>query len=106
MAVKKINGSEQITVQTGVPINQASVSLTAQAAALAGQSIIASLPASGMYRVSWAAKVTQAATTSSALGGANGFQVIYTDATDSTAAVTSPAVAGAPTGNVLTTQWS
>jgi hypothetical protein len=106
MAVKTINGGEQIAIQTGVPLTENTVTLVTQSAALAGTSVLASLPVSGLYQVLWVAKVTQAATTSSVLGGANGFQVIYTDATDSTASVTSPTVSGGPTGNVLTTQWS
>ena len=32
-----------------------------------------------MYRISWVATVTQAATVSSTLGGTNGFQILYTD---------------------------
>ncbi len=98
--------NSQTTVGNGVPGEIATVDLTAQSAALSAKSILASLPASGMYRVTWVAKVTTAATTSSTLGGSTGFQVIYTDADDSTASVTSPSVSGGPTGNALTTQWS
>ena len=72
----------------------ASFDATVQAAAISGQSLIASLPYSGRYRVSWYAVVTQAATTNSTLGGANGFQVVYTDV-DTNASATSPAQ-GAP----------
>jgi hypothetical protein len=66
-----------------------------QSAAITAQSLSASLPYSGAYRVSWYAVVTQAATTNSTLGGSTGFQLVYTD-TDTNASATSPA-AGAPT---------
>ena len=58
----------------------AAVDLTAQTAAIAATTLYA-VPASGvgMYRVSYSAKVTTVATTSSMLGGATGFQVKYTD---------------------------
>lgn len=61
------------------PITVATVDLTAQAAAISATTMYA-VPSSGagMYRVSWVATVTQAATTSSTLGGAGGFQVLHT----------------------------
>lgn len=66
-----------------------------QSAAISTQSLSASLPYSGRYRVTWYSVITQAATTSSTLGGTNGFQCVYTDV-DTNASATSPA-AGAPT---------
>jgi hypothetical protein len=45
-----------------------------------------------MFRISWIAKVTTVGSVSSVLGGANGFQVKYTDADDSVV-VTSGALA-------------
>jgi hypothetical protein len=42
----------------------------------------------GLYRINFNAGVTRAATTSSVLGGTNGFQVTYTDPTDSVARTT------------------
>jgi hypothetical protein len=45
-----------------------------------------------MYRISWSAKVTRASSTGSALGGGNGFQIIYTDADDSVVVTTPPSV--------------
>lgn len=77
-------------VSNGLPSEIAKVDLTAQGAAIAATNLIASAPASGMYRVSWVAKVTQAAATpaTSVLGGTNGFQITYTDANDSVVIVT------------------
>jgi hypothetical protein len=67
----------------------ASADLALQSAAI-GATTVYTAPASGQYRVSWNAKVTTADGTSSTLGGANGFQVTYTDADDSVV-VTTPA---------------
>ena len=79
------------TVSGGVPAEYATVDLTAQGAAIAATTTYA-VPATGagMYRISFVAKVTQVATTSSTLGGANGFQVLYTDKDDAVV-VTTPA---------------
>jgi len=57
------------TVANGVPSELAQINLTAQAAAIATATLYA-VPASsaGPYRISWTAKVTRAATTSSVLG--------------------------------------
>jgi hypothetical protein len=54
--------------------------LTAQSAAIAATTIFA-VPSTGagLYRVSWVATVTQAATTQSILGGTFGFQTKYTN---------------------------
>lgn len=62
---------------------KASVDLINQAAAIAATTLYAVPASGGMYRVSWVSSVTTAATTSSALGGVNGFQIKYTDADDS-----------------------
>ena len=79
------------TVGGGIAAEYATADLTAQGAAIAATTIYA-VPASGAgtYRISFAAKVTQAATTSCILGGTNGFQIVYTDADDSVV-VTTPA---------------
>jgi hypothetical protein len=74
----------------GVPIGIANVNLTAQSAAITATNLIASAPQTGMYRISWSADITTAATTSSVLGGTNGFQVGYTSPTDSVAKLTVP----------------
>lgn len=68
------------TVSGGHPAEYATVDLTGQVAAITATTAYA-VPAAGvgMYRVSFVAKVTTAATTSSVLGGTSGFQVVYTD---------------------------
>ena len=66
----------------------ATVNLTAQSAAIAATNLVASLPASGMYRISWSADITTASDISSVLGGTAGFQVGYTSPTDSVAKLT------------------
>ena len=87
------------TVSNGVPSEYATVDLTAQGAAITATTLYA-VPAAGagMYRISWVAAVTTAATTSSTLGGTNGFQIVYTDADDSVVKTT-PAP-GAPSAGV------
>lgn len=79
----------------------ASVNLTAQAAAIAATTAYA-VPANGagVYRISYVAKVTTAAGTSSILGGTTGFQVKYTDADDSVVITTAASI----TINLNTTQ--
>ena len=77
----------------------AQANLTGQTAAIAATTIYTPA-AAGLFRVSYAAKVTTPATTSSILGGANGFQVIYTDNDDSVV-VTTPA---GPTSALNSTQ--
>jgi hypothetical protein len=90
------------------PIYVAS-NLTAQSAAIAATTIYA-VPAAGagMYRVSWDATVTTAATTSSILGGANAFQVKYTDNDDAVVKTSAPTTTTANTsaGNTTGTQVS
>ncbi len=85
------------TVSNGVPAEYAKVDLTGQGAAITATTLYA-VPATGagMYQISWVAKVTQAATTSSVLGGTNGFQIVYTDADDSV-------VTTAPIGSMIFT---
>lgn len=81
------------TVSNGVPSEYATVDLIAQTAAI-GATTAYAVPATGagMYRVSWVATVTTAASVSSVLGGATGFQVRYTDADDSVVKTTDPAI--------------
>lgn len=64
--------------------------LTAQAAAIAATTVFA-IPSSGagMYRITWAATVTQAATTQSILGGSLGFQIKFTNGNGDTVVKTS-----------------
>jgi hypothetical protein len=81
------------TVSNGIPSEIATVDLTAQSAAIAATTLYA-VPAAGvgMYRIAWVAKVTTAATSSSTLGGTNGFQITYTDSTDSVVVTTAASV--------------
>jgi hypothetical protein len=74
-------------VSNGLPAEYATADLTAQSAAK-GVTTLLNTSFAGMYRVSWVAKVTRAATTSSVLGGTSGFQVTYTDQDDSVVVVT------------------
>jgi hypothetical protein len=70
------------TVSNGVPSELAKSDLTAQSAAITATTLYATT-ATGMYRVSWSATITTASDGSSVLGGAGGFQVLYTSPTDS-----------------------
>jgi hypothetical protein len=78
-------------VGDGMPYEVALSDLTAQGAAI-GATTIYAVPASGagMYRVSWVATVTRAATTSCVLGGTTGFTLKYTDADDSVVKTENP----------------
>jgi len=103
----KYNGTA--TVRNGQPAEYASSDLTAQSAAITATTLL-SAPQTGAYRVSWSATITTVDLVSSVLGGANGFQVIYTSPTDSVvkttvtgASVTSAAnTTGTATSGVLT----
>jgi|SRR6266850_749704 len=105
MATKKINSAEQITIQTGVPINQASVDLTAQTAAITTTTLFA-IVVSGQYLLNWDAKVTTAAGTSSTLGA---LTIVYTDPDTVVQTITAAAqiaagtIATTSTGNTTTT---
>lgn len=86
---KKVTEYNNITlVQDGLPHAVAEVNLTGQTAAIAATTIYTA-PADGKYLLVWTAKVTTAATTSSALGP---FQYKFTEADDSQ-------VVTAPPGN-------
>jgi hypothetical protein len=78
-------------VTTTHPQVVATVDLTGQTAAI-GSTLLYAIPAgqAGMYRVSWVATVTTAATTSCILGGTNGLQLIYTGADDSVVKTSNP----------------
>lgn len=84
------------TVSQGQPAEYATVDLTAQTAAITATTLYA-VPAggAGMYRISWSATITTAASVSSVLGGTNGFQILYTSPTDSVVKTT-------VTGNSIT----
>lgn len=97
------------TVGQGIPSVVAVANLTAQGAAITATTIYA-VPAigAGFYRVSWVATVTRAATTSSVLGGTNGFRLTYTDADDSVVKTSAPTTISHQTsaGNTTATQVS
>lgn len=89
------------TVGNGVPVERATVDLTAQGAAI-GATTIYPVPAAkaGMYRVCYVAKVTTADGVSSTLGGGTGFEIVYTDQDDSVVITT----AAGPVSALDTTQ--
>lgn len=97
------------TVASGVPPIYAQANLTAQGAAI-GATTLYTVPVggAGQYRICFNAKVTRAATTSSVLGGTNGFQVVYTDQDDSVVVTTPVSVFNSSTANLAlnTTQAS
>lgn len=93
-----INGAGGLfTTYNGIPCfsncfpTQYAVSDAGTQSAALGSTLLYTVPSTGQgrYKICYTMKVTVAATTSSLLGGAGGFQVIYTDADDSSA-VTSP----------------
>jgi hypothetical protein len=86
------------TVGNGVPSEVASVALTLQSAAKVTTTLYA-VPASGagQYRVSWNAKVTRAATTSSTLGA---LTITYTDPDGVVITTTMPGTGVNPTTGI------
>lgn len=90
---------------SGTDLIQGSITLTAQGAAIP-PTVLFTPPTGrgGQYQISYTAKVTQVATTSSSLGGANGFQVSYADMNDLQELLTPPTPVNA--GNALSTQIS
>lgn len=76
-------------VSQGIPSEIVTVDLTAQSAAI-GATVLISAPRTGMYRISWSATITTVDGAASVLGGANGFQIIYTSPTDSVVKTTVP----------------
>lgn len=87
------------TVKNGVPAEYGKTDLPGQVAAI-GATTLYAVPADGLYRVTYAAKITTVASVSSVLGGANGFQVVYTDADDAVVVTTGVG----PINNLNTTQ--
>lgn len=81
--------------------------LTAQSAAIAATTIYA-VPSTGQgrYRISWVATITTAASTSSVLGGAGGFQSIFTSPTDSVVKTENPTNITSSAGNTTATTVS
>jgi len=93
------------TEGNGVPAIYKTTALTSQSAAI-GSTLLYAVPLSsgGQYEISWTAELTQAATTSSTLGGTNGFQIAFTSAVDAVSR-TSPASATS-TANTTATMVS
>ena len=79
------------TVANGISSILAVSNLTSQGAAI-GATTIYAVPAAGqgMYRITWVATITRAGSVSSTLGGATGFQVIFTDPNDSVVKTSNP----------------
>jgi hypothetical protein len=95
------NYGGQTTVKNGLaPILDTSIK-TAQSAALSATSLVSSTPAAGMWRVSFVANITTAASVSSTLGGTAGFQITFTngngDAVSKTSNPTTPTISAANT---------
>jgi hypothetical protein len=91
--VLKTDGSANLGWES-VPVQNTSgsVNLTAQGAAISATTLF-STPAAAIYRVCYVATTTRAATTSSVLGGAAGFQIQYTDNDDSVVKKSNPTTA-------------
>ncbi len=93
------------TVASGVPSQVATVDLVNQSAAVTTTTLYA-VPAAGagLYRVTYYAKITTVGS-SSTLGGVNGFQVTWTDPTDTTTptATVADSLTQVLTGNTTTT---
>ena len=72
------------TVSNGTPSEYATIDLTAHTAAISATTAYA-VPSTGLglYRACFVSTITTAASTSSVLGGTNGFQFAYTDGNDS-----------------------
>ena len=72
---------------------------TAQSAALSASALVASTPSAGMWRISFVASITTAATAAGVLGGTTGFTVTYTngngDSVSKTTALSTPLGIGA-----------
>lgn len=96
--VYSYNGAN--TATTGMPAIRAAPSLTGQSAAVGATTIFTAPAAGGAFRISYVAAITRAASSTSALGGTNGFQVKYTDPTDSVVKTT---IATAPTNSAANT---
>ena len=92
------------TIGNGVPSLVAVSNLTGQTAAI-GATTIYAVPSTGagLYRVSFLATITTAATTSSTLGGTTGAQVRFTDPNDSVVKTTTAINANAQISQANTT---
>lgn len=85
------DGAGNVSAFTSAAPIAASISLTAQAAAITPTTLLAvGASGAGVYQISYVATVTQAATTSCTLGGSNGFQLVYTNLSDSVPKTSQP----------------
>jgi hypothetical protein len=71
------------TASNGTAATEAVTQQTGKTSVISGAALYTP-GATGRFIVSWTAKITTAATTSSTLGGTGGFSVTYTDPNDST----------------------
>lgn len=96
------------TVRGGVAALVASSLLTAQTAAITATTIYAiPVSQSGLYRITYAATITTAASVSSSLGGTNGFQIKFTNANgDSVVKTSNPTTANVSAVNATGTTIS
>jgi len=94
-------------VRPGIPLIVASYDASSSSASIPS-TIIYSIPgnASGIYSVSWNATIMRASSTSSVLGGTNGFQITYVDPDGSITKTTIPALTQTSTANTTATATS
>lgn len=88
------------TVNNGIASEVASVKLTAQTAAV-GTTTLYAVPAAGLFRLCWSAKITTAATTGSATSTLGALTIVYTDPDGVTVTLTCGAMTTA--GAIATT---
>lgn len=92
-------GNVQVALGTAIPVRQTSVDLTAQNAAITTTTLLATgAGGAGQYVLTWNAKVTTAATTSSTLGA---LTITYVDPDATTQTIT--CAAQSKTGTIETT---
>lgn len=90
------DGAGNISAYTTAAPIAAFVNLTAQAAAITPATLFAvGSGGAGVYQISYVATITLVATTSCVLGGANGFQIVYTNFDDSVVKTSQPGVTNA-----------
>lgn len=98
---KIINYNQYGTVLNGVPIVFGEAAQLSQTAATGTITPISSVTSTGYYRLTYTAVINRAASVSSILGGATGFQVTYTDG-DNNVSKTTP-VGATSTANTTAT---
>jgi hypothetical protein len=87
------------TTKQGISSTISTSIKTAQAAALSGTSLVTTTPSAGMWRISFVATITTAATAAGVLGGTTGFTITYVngngDSVTKTTALSTPLGIGA-----------